>query len=495
MIVMKFGGSSVESGRAIRRVAAIIKDHLPRNPVVVVSAMGKTTTRLLDLASAAARGHKYFVTKHLSELQDYHFDEAADAISGEPLERVEASLQRHFRDLHHLLLEIAEDGRQLTPAVRDEIAAYGECMSSEILAAALETAGVPSIHIDARRVILTDNHHTQATPLYWETYAKLRRLRDLYSGRVAVMGGFIGATSTGATTTLGRGGSDLSASIVGSGISAQEIQIWTDVDGMLSTDPRVGGDFYRLRSISYDEATEMARAGAKVLHPDSVTPAVRQHIPIVIRNSKNPSNEGTRIGPCASGSGMVKSIACRQDRMVLEIRPEGAGEPELNTHALTQMCDETCDQPGMSPEWIGKQGAAAFLTVPDGVTWDPMRARFEGCMQVRVHPHSAVLTLIGDGVTRAPDVWARVRNALRHMPAMVISSPQSDHSIVAVVPQSALREAAALLHREFFAQPDLSLFAPCLTNPADRMEHPQARESGAASPYPRELRMILQLGR
>jgi aspartate kinase len=488
MIVMKFGGSSVESGRAIRRVAAIVKDHLPRNPVVVVSAMGKTTTRLLDLASAAARGHKYFVTKHLAELQDYHFDEAADAISGEPLERVETSLQRHFRDLHHLLLEIAEDGRQLTPAVRDEIAAYGECMSSEILAAALETAGVPSLHVDARRVILTDDRHTQATPLYWETYAKLRRLRELYSGRVAVMGGFIGATSTGATTTLGRGGSDLSASIVGSGISAQEIQIWTDVDGMLSTDPRVGGDFYRLRSISYDEATEMARAGAKVLHPDSVAPAIRQHIPIVIRNSRNPSNEGTRIVPSASGSGMVKSIACRQNRMVLEIRPEGA---ELDAQALGQMCD----QPGVSPEWIGKQGAAAFLAIPEGATGDPMRARFEGCMQVRVHPQSAVLTLIGDQVSSAPDVWARVRNALRHIPAMVISAPQSDHSIVAVVPQSALRESAALLHREFFTQPDLSLFAPCLSSAPDRFEPAQARESGAPAQYHGELRMVLQLGR
>ena len=371
MIVMKFGGSSVESGSAIRRVAAIVKDHLSRNPVVVVSAMGKTTSRLLELAREAARGHACFVTQHLSGLQDYHFDEAADAVSGEPLERLEASLQRHFRDLRTLLSEIAEDNRELTPALLDEIASYGEQMSSQVLASALESAGIPSLHVDARRLILTDDRHTQATPLYWETYAKLRRATELYSGRVPVMGGFIASSASGATTTIGRGGSDLSASIVGAGISAEEIQIWTDVDGMLTTDPRIGAEFYRLRSLSYEEAAEMARAGAKVLHPDSVAPAIRQRIPIVIRNSRNPQNEGTRIVPGASGSGMVKSIACRPDLLVLEVP----------SNALTQFCDGS----GASPEWIGGQEDAAFLAVREAATPDRPPAPFDGCVQVFRH--------------------------------------------------------------------------------------------------------------
>jgi aspartate kinase len=491
MIAMKFGGSSVESGSAIRRVAAIVKDHLSRHPVVVVSALGKTTGRLLELAHEVSRGHKYFVSKQLAELRDYHFDEAAEAVSGEPLERLESSLKRHFRDLYTLLSEIAEEGRQLTPAVLDEIASYGERMSSEVMAAALESAGVPSVHVDARRVILTDDCHTQATPLYWETYAKLRRLKELYSDRVPVMGGFIGATASGATTTLGRGGSDLSASIVGAGISAEEIQIWTDVDGMLTSDPRIGGDFHRVRSISYAEATEMARCGAKVLHPDSVMPAIRQHIPIVIRNSKNPANEGTRIGPGATGSGMVKSIACRQDRMVLEIRMEGAGEMELNTQALEQMCGRH----GMSPEWIGRQGAAAFLAVNGGATPDQARAPFEGCVQVRIHPRSAVLTLVSDRIASVPDVFGRVRNALKQIPAMVLAAPQSEHALVVVVPQSELSQSAALLHREFFTQPDPSVFAPCRAEVADRRENSEATEARAVPAGSRKLRLVLEVGR
>jgi aspartate kinase len=489
MIVMKFGGSSVESGSAIRRVASIIKDHLSRKPVVVVSAMGKTTSRLLELAQEAARGHAYFVSQHLGELQDYHFDEAADAVSGEPLERVEASLKRHFRDLHTLLSEIAEENRELAPALLDEIAAYGERMSSEVMAAALESAGVPSVHVDSRRVILTDDRHTQATPLYWESYAKLRRLPELYSERVAVMGGFIGSSPAGATTTLGRGGSDLSASIVGAGISAEEIQIWTDVDGMLTTDPRIGGDFYRLRSISYDEAIEMARAGAKVLHPDSVMPAIRQRIPIVIRNSRNPASEGTRIGAGASGSGMVKSIACRQDRMVLEIPPTGAGELELNMQALGQFCDGH----ERSPEWIGRQGGAAFLAVR-AVSPDRAAMPFDGRLQARIHPRSAVLTLVGDQVASAPGVCARVKKALKQIPAMVMSAPQSDHALVVVVPQSEAPESAALLHREFFARPDPSLFAPCPAA-ANQKGHPRAMDARAAPPRSRKLHLVLEPGR
>jgi aspartate kinase len=342
-------------------------------------------------------------------------------------------------------------------------------------------------------VILTDDRYTQATPLYWETYARLRRLPELYLNRVPVMGGFIASTADGATTTLGRGGSDLSASIVGAGISAEEIQIWTDVDGMLTTDPRIHEhrDLYRLRSISYDEATEMARAGAKVLHPDSVMPAIRQHIPIVIRNSRNPANEGTRIVAGAAASGMVKSIACRQDRMVLEIRPEGAREAGLDTQALTQVCDGQA----VSPEWIGRQGPAAFVAVDGTANPDRLRAPFDGCVQVRIHPHSAILTLVGDQVASAPAILTRVRNALKQIPAMVMSAPQSDHALVVVVPQSDLSRSAMLLHREFFAQPDPGVFAACRAEVAERKDDAQAMAARSMPHPPQKLRLVLQLGR
>lgn len=270
MIVMKFGGTSVESSDAIARLVGTVKSHLAQRPVVVVSAPGKTTNRLLEFAEHARRGELYLGSKCLNELQDYHFEVAGQVADGEALHRLETSLQRSFRDLRVILSEVTDEGRKVTPALLDEIASFGERMSSEIVAAALESGGVPSVHLDARQMILTDSRHTNATPLYWESYANLRRVIPYLSdGRVPVMGGFIGSTKDGVTTTLGRGGSDLTASIVGAGIGADEIQIWTDVDGMLTCDPRVFQEGYCLRALSYQEAAALAGAGAKVLHPDA----------------------------------------------------------------------------------------------------------------------------------------------------------------------------------------------------------------------------------
>jgi aspartate kinase len=207
MIVMKFGGTSVESSDAIARLVRTVDSQLERRPVVVVSALGKTTNRLLEFAEHARRGELYLGSKCLTELQDYHFDVAGQVANGEALHQLEASLQRSFRDLRVMLSEVVDEGREVTLALLDEIASFGERMSSEIVAAALETGGVPSVHLDARQLILTDDRHTQASPLYWESYAKLRRaISPLSDGHVVVLGGFIGSTKDGATTTLGRGG-------------------------------------------------------------------------------------------------------------------------------------------------------------------------------------------------------------------------------------------------------------------------------------------------
>src|SRR5580704_12984784 len=192
MIVMKFGGTSLESGGAIARLVGTVNSHLAQRPIVVVSALGKTTNKLLEFAELARRGELYNGWKCLKELQDYHFEVAGQVASGEALHRLETSLQRSFRDLRVILSEVADEGREVTPALLDEIASFGERMSSEIVAAALESGCVPSVHVDARQLILTDGRHTQATPLYWESYAKLRWVIPYLSdGRVVVMGGLL----------------------------------------------------------------------------------------------------------------------------------------------------------------------------------------------------------------------------------------------------------------------------------------------------------------
>jgi aspartate kinase len=401
-------------------------------------------------------------------LQDYHFDVASQVTSGAALQRIETSLQRSFRDLRVILFEAADEGREVTPALLDEIASFGERMSSEIVAGALETGGVPSVHLDARQLILTDGHHTQATPVYWESYAKIRRVIPYLSEKsVVVMGGFIGATEDGVTTTLGRGGSDLTASIVGAGISAEEIQIWTDVDGMLTCDPRVHQGSYRLRSLSYQEAAALARAGAKVLHPDTVMPAVRQRIPLAIRNSRQPGVDGTRI-TCAAPpcSNPVKSIACKPDLMVWEIRPN-TRYPEESLSALSQMCSRY----GMPAEFVGQNDGTIFLALKSAADYQNLPIELDGCVEVRLHPRAAILTLVGEGVSGSPDVLARAMAALKQIPATIISGDRPGVALSLVVPGAALEQCVDLLHREFFHHLDPAVFAEC-------------EEAGFESPQP-----------
>jgi aspartate kinase len=468
MIVMKFGGTSLESSDAIARLAGTVNSHLAERPVVVVSALGKTTNRLLEFAENARRGELYMGSKCLTELQEYHFEVAGQAANGEALHSLESSLQRSFRDMRVILSEVVDEGRNVTLALLDEIASFGERMSSQIVAAALESAGIPSVHLDARQLILTADRHTHASPLYWECYANLRRVIPYLShGVVAVLGGFIGSTKDGVTTTLGRGGSDLTASIVGAGISADEIQIWTDVDGMLTCDPRVFQGGYRLRSLSYREAAGLAGSGAKVLHPDTVTPAIRQRIPLVIRNSRNPAAEGTRIIPAVPlCSNPVKAIACKPDLTVLEIRSKDERDPAELAAALGEMCGRY----GMPPEFLCQSEGTIFLALKSGTHHQSLPIELGGSLEVRLHTRSAILTLVGEGIDGTSEIIARSVAALKQIPMTILSSTNSKFAVSLIVPDTEMQRSVEMLHREFFKQIDPVVFAECQSQ---GVENPQ----------------------
>src|SRR3984957_2236187 len=338
MIVMKFGGSSLESAGAIQQVASIVEQHLNQNPVVVVSAMGKTTDRLLEAARSAARGNSYAAWQQTEALRSMHSNEARGVLGQRAEPFLRDSVTPLFRELQVLLVELSE-GRPFPPEIQDQVASYGERLSSLIVAEALRHAGIHAAQVDARKVIVTDEQFTHATPLYWDTYARLRRTVALVArDRVVVMGGFIGSTSRGITTTLGRGGSDLTATLVGAGISADEIQIWSDVDGMLTCDPRVLAGGWRMREIGYEEAAEMARCGAEVLCPTSLEPALRQRIPIVIRNSRRPEVEGTRVvSKPRNAPGIVKCLACNAGMSVVHLRVRHRGMLSSITDGLADL--------------------------------------------------------------------------------------------------------------------------------------------------------------
>ena len=457
MIVMKFGGSSLASATAIEWVAGVVKSHLADQPVVVVSAMGKTTDRLMEALQYAARGSAYSAWRRLEDLRQYHFQETQRLLGGEAREFLDRHIAPKFRELHTILIEL-EEGKKLTPALQDEVLSYGERLSSQIVAAGLEHAGIKAQHVDSGEVILTDDQFTCATPLYLETYAQLRRSVALVARhRTVVMGGFIGATREGTPTTLGGGGSDFTASLVGAAICARQVQIWTDVDGILSCDPRVLHGGYRLRSLGYDEAEELARSGAKVLCPKTVGPAIRQGIPIVIRNSRHPESEGTSIGPEAVRKpGVVKAIACKAGMTVVHlVVPQTGILP-----GITDGLNELFERHQLHMEMVQAQLDGVSFAVPSSPQLAELLRNVDDSARIHVEEHSGIITLVGEGITCQDSTMKRALSALlKNTGIRMVSQGGARNSLRFAVPESKLTTAAENLHREFFGTADPEIFA------------------------------------
>ena len=451
MLVMKFGGSSLESAQAVQRVASIIGTYADQHPAVVVSAMGKTTDRLLSIARHSAAGNSPTASRELTRLRHFHLNEAARLVRAAQVIRLDAEICQLFDELDGALRAVAAAG-SLTPRLSDAVLSFGERLSSVIVTAALRQAGIDAVHLDARNAIVTDSRHGEAAPLLIETHGRLRR--RIHRDKVTVLGGFIGATEDGITTTLGRGGSDYTAAIVGAALSADEIQIWTDVDGMLTCDPRIFPEAHCLRSVSYAEAEQMAKAGAKVLHPATVLPAVRQGIPITIRNSRNPSARGTRIvreNPC---DGAVMSIACRVGVALLQIVPR---KPPITADFGNDIWNAFQKAEVQFDLLATSRTGISVVTDKDALTPDFM-ARLRSLAEVEVQSDRALLTLVGHNASRNPANLARASQQLRRTPGGAVPGWCSDSRFAFLVSVEALPAAAEALHCEFFGHPDPAQF-------------------------------------
>jgi aspartate kinase len=455
MIVMKFGGTSVESASAMERVAGIVRSRLERHPVVVVSAMGKTTNRLLAMAGEAVAENREKAAQLLGELRQYHETEAGKAVSGADRGELNEAIDSHFQELAAFLDELAELGEFPAQYV-DLISSYGERLSSIVVTLAFRHFGLNAAHVDARQVIVTDRRHTQAAPLYSRTYAKLAAaIPVMAKDRVVVMGGFIGSTQDGFTTTLGRGGSDFSAAIVGAGIGAEEIQIWTDVDGMLTCDPRVLKGGRRVRVISFAEAAELAYFGAKVLHPATVIPAIEKKIPVLILNSRNPSNEGTRIvAERVACANVVKSISCKQNVTVVNIQSARM----LLAHGFLRRIFEIFDRYRVSVDIVSTSEVSVSMTLDNTENLEEICNELRQIAEVSAENEQAVICLVGDNIRHTPGVAVRVFRALSDVNVRMISQGASLLNLSLVVAGSDLVRAVKSLHDEFFSQLDPTVF-------------------------------------
>lgn len=449
MIVMKFGGSSVESAAATERVAGIVKARLDRKPVVVVSAMGKTTNKLLALATLAVRGQREEALTALAGLENFHHAEAPESPD------LQTAIHEHFQELTELVRGLAVMG-ELTPRATDAVSAFGERLSSLIVAEVFRQHGIDCEHLDARRVIITDRRHTQAAPLFDQTYQRLAEIvPPMVEQRAVVMGGFIASTEDGVTSTLGRGGSDYTASIVGAGIGAEEIQIWTDVDGMLTSDPRILPGGHRVKRCSFNEAAELAYFGAKVLHPATVIPAMEKDIPVLILNSRRPDVEGTRIEskptPCANA---VKSIACKRDIVVVNI----TSTRMLMAHGFLRRIFEIFDRYQIPVDMVTTSEVSVSLTVDNKESLDAICAELHKFAEVDVDESQSIVCLVGENLRHTTGVIARAFGALNGINIRMISQGASKLNLSFAVASDDLLRSVELLHKEFFTELDPAVF-------------------------------------
>ena len=456
MLVLKFGGTSLESAEAIQRAGEIIRARLDRHPVVVVSAMGKTTNRLLAVAQAAVEGRRKEAIQGIHDLRDFHSREARRLAPLSDRAEIDLFLDEHFQELTELVKGLSVLG-EATPRSIDAISSYGERLSSHIVCRALRHFGLDAVHLDARSVIVTDARFNQAAPLYDLTYARLAQaVPPLASaGKVVVMGGFIAATQDGVTTTLGRGGSDFSASLIGAGIAAEEIQIWTDVDGMLTCDPAILPGGRRVKVISFNEAAELAYFGAKVLHPSTLLPAMDRNIPVRILNSRRPACEGTQIvSQAPPASSLAKSIACKNNITVLDI----SSTRMLMAHGFLHRIFEVFDRYQTPVDMVATSEVSVSLTIDSTARLADITRDLAQFAEVRHENRQAIICLVGDNIRYTPGVAARIFQAVRHVNVRMISQGASLRNVSFVVHQDDLRAAVEALHAALFSDLDPEIF-------------------------------------
>jgi len=457
MIVMKFGGTSVGDTGAIERVASIVKERLAQKPVVVVSAMAKVTDQLLAMARAAGSGDSKTALQLSRELRERHYNTAGELLGTALFTQFHSDLGADLEALDELLRGIAAVG-ELTLRTTDHVAAYGEMLSAQLVTASLSAHGIASALVDARECLVTDNAHTRAAPLFEETNLRLRTVvRPLLdAGRVPVMGGFVGATKTGVTTTIGRGGSDFSAAIVGAGLDAEKIEIWTDVDGMMTTDPNICPDARRIKVISFDEAAELAYFGAKVLHPATVLPAIQKNIPVYILNSRNPGCEGTRITARGAHSrNFFKAIAAKKRITIVDV----AAPRMLLAHGFLKSIFEAFDRHHIPVDVVSTSEVSVSLTVDSNESIPALAADLAKLADVKYEGRKAIVCLVGENLREIPGIAARVFGELADVKIRMISQGASEINLTFVIEEDAVPGVIQRLHKAFFSDLDPEIFA------------------------------------
>jgi aspartate kinase len=436
---MKFGGTSVCNAAAFENVARIVANERDAVPVVVVSAMSGVTDSLLATTNIAS----------LENVLDRHHAVAHELLNASRAAEFSDRLREAAEQITALLQSLAQKPAE-HKSLQDAVVSFGETLSSTLLAEVLNQKGIKARQIDARRCIITDEEFTGATPLMPETFSQSQSelIPVLESGVVPVLGGFIGSTKQGVTTTLGRGGSDYTAALIGAALGVSEIQIWTDVTGVLTADPRIVPEAQTVERLSYGEAAELAYFGAKVLHPNTIQPAIENSIPVRICNSRAPHELGTLVGPETETSPRtVKAIAHKTGVTTVQI----TSARMLGAYGFLRALFEVFDRHRTVVDVVTTSEVSVSLSLDDASALPQIVAELEELGTVRVEKGRAIICVVGEGLRGTPGIAARVFSTISDINVTLISQGASSINFTFAIEEERVKEAVTRLHEEFFA--------------------------------------------
>jgi aspartate kinase len=451
---MKFGGTSVEDTKAFRRVAEIISAQRGLMPVVVVSAMSKVTDALLSAVALSADGKPEEAFQSLSQHFDRHRVVARELLNSEADADFEVKLAITAKSIANLLHQVAKRERSLL-MLQDAILSFGERLSSRLLAHVLNANGLDAKYVDSRRCVVTDEDYGRAVPIMSDTKEHTNEEIQplLKSNQVAVMGGFIASSLSGNTTTLGRGGSDYSAALIGAALDAREIQIWTDVTGVLTADPRIVKNAQTVPKLSYDEAAELAYFGAKVLHPKTIQPAVAQNIPVRICNSKQPEEYGTLVcseSECTERK--VKAIAHKTNVTIVNINSLRM----LGAFGFMHAIFDVFNRHRTVVDLVTTSEVSVSVSLDDTSRLDLIVEELKRISTVTVENKRAMVCVVGEGLKTTPGIAAKVFSSINDINVSLISQGASKLNLTFVINETQVAEAVTRLHSALFENEEIT---------------------------------------
>ena len=461
-IVMKFGGVSVADGEGMKNVGKIVERFKAEGNeiVVVTSAMFNVTNSLLDAASRAGKGQREHVRKFVEETRERHVKSAEVAIRDrETLERTVKVIESKCEDLKNILLGIAHIG-ELTPRSKDFVVGYGERFSAPILQGVLEDLGMEARALTGGEAgIITDDHFGWAEPLMNVTTLEVRQVIDplIEKGVVPVVSGFIAATQDGTQTTLGRGGSDFTASIIGAAIRADEVWVWKDVDGLMTANPKIVEDARMIDKISFSEAMELAHFGAQVIHPKALESAAKFQLPFRVKSLSNPDGTGTLIVKEVriKDADIVKAITNIDDVDLITVSGASmVGTPRLAAKVLEILTEEDIDVLMISQSSSEESITLAIPKDDGSKAQNALELSLLGSKQVRevsIEAGLSIVAVVGAGMKGTPGVAARVFKTMAENDVNIraIAQGSSELNISFIIRKQDAPKAIAALHADF----------------------------------------------